>query len=411
MLEPGFVLSRALSQALEGSIAPGDRIGIACSGGADSMALVRVAHALWGGRVVLLHVDHGLQTSSTAVATRVSAWGETLGVEVVVKQVKVSPKGSVEAAARRARYRALSQMQATHELAAVLTAHTQRDVAETVLMRMIRGTDLAGLRTIAPRRGTYVRPWLHVARTVIDAYVAEHGLPVWDDPMNDDRALLRARIRHDVMPLLLREHPNVEASLAAVSRQLTSWYRATRPLRRQWWRAAIVDEEGCAPSLRAGEVTRAPEAVGRWVVARWLRIVSGHAATRRHRDAVLAMCLQPEASRLDVVGGMVRKEFDDVVFVPVRGAASTKAADTDVALTPPFEAPEGYIWRHWQAGDRMRPIRLKGRSAKLSDLLAQARIAASARPRAWVLVHPETGEIAWAQHIGRALDAPLVPGM
>ncbi|MBK9070518.1 MAG: tRNA lysidine(34) synthetase TilS [Myxococcales bacterium] len=396
-------LRRALAGATPGGLAAEARIGVACSGGADSLALAHVAHGIWGDRVVVLHIDHGLQAGSAEVGARVAAWAASLGMHALVREIVVERNGSLEAAARKARYAALAQLQAELGLAWVMTAHTERDVAETVLMRLLRGTDLAGLRTIAPRRGIYLRPWLAMPRAAVEAYVKAHALPVWDDPMNEDRAMLRPRLRLDIMPMLAREQPSVVASLAAVSRQLDAWYRAARPLRRHWWQRVVAP----GGELDAQQLRLTPPALARWVVARWLRRASGHGATRRHREAVLAMCASDETKQLNVAGGVVRKEFSTIAFIA--DATLVPPADASRAAAPPFAPPAGYAWRHWRAGDKMRPLRLRGRSGKLSDLFAQARVPASRRASAWVLVNQQSREIAWAEHVGAAFDAPVGP--
>src|SRR6185295_8719053 len=159
--------------------------GVACSGGADSLALADAAIAAAGPtHVIALSIDHGLSPGSAAVAEGVAAWIRAQGAAAVVRRVDVVRRGSLEAAARVARYAALDALADELGLACVLLGHTARDQAETVLLRLLRGTGPAGLAAIPAVRGRFVRPLLAIERAAIDTYVQAHGLAVWDDPMN-----------------------------------------------------------------------------------------------------------------------------------------------------------------------------------------------------------------------------------
>ena len=90
-------------------------------------------------------------------------------------------------------------------------------------MRILRGTGPAGLAGMGIRRGRFVRPLLGVARADVEAYCAEHALPVWADPMNADRAYARVRAREELMPLLARENPAIEDALVRLAGQAGEW--------------------------------------------------------------------------------------------------------------------------------------------------------------------------------------------
>ena len=178
---------------------------VACSGGADSVALaaaVAFEAPRAGVPAGLITVDHGLQPGSAEQAGRVAALGYELGFDPVeVIPVEVSMDGGPEAAARTARYAALDAVAEALD-AVVLLGHTLDDQAETVLLGLGRGSgprSIAGMPAVA---GRYVRPLLRVRRTLTAAACAALGLPVWDDPHNLDPAFQRTRLRHEVLPLL-----------------------------------------------------------------------------------------------------------------------------------------------------------------------------------------------------------------
>lgn len=195
---------------------------VACSGGADSVALAAAAAfeaPRLGVRAGLVTIDHGLQDGSTERAAAVADLGRRLGLDpVLVRRVAVGTAGGPEAAARTARYAALrtaldsltptpSPTRSGAEPAydrggAVLLGHTLDDQAETVLLGLGRGSgprSIAGMRPVDP---PWLRPLLGVRRAATRAAAEAEGLPVWDDPHNDDPRFTRARLRHEVLPLL-----------------------------------------------------------------------------------------------------------------------------------------------------------------------------------------------------------------
>jgi tRNA(Ile)-lysidine synthase len=174
---------------------------VACSGGADSVALLELAaHA--GLAPLAVHVDHGLREGSGAEVAQVGALADALGAGFHSTRIAVDSGSNLEARARDARYRALEQARVAHRADVVLVGHTADDQAETVLLNVLRGAAAAGLAGMAARHGTIVRPLLDLRRAETRALCDALGLAVFDDPMNDDRAFRRVAIRHDVLPYL-----------------------------------------------------------------------------------------------------------------------------------------------------------------------------------------------------------------
>ena len=178
---------------------------VACSGGADSVALaaaVAFEAPRAGVRAGLVTVDHGLQPGSAVRAERLAAVGYELGFDPVeIVPVSVGTAGGPEAAARAARYAALDAAASALD-AAVLLGHTLDDQAETVLLGLGRGSGPRSLAGMRVEDGRYVRPLLGLRRATTAAACAALGLEPWDDPHNTDPAFQRARIRGEVLPLL-----------------------------------------------------------------------------------------------------------------------------------------------------------------------------------------------------------------
>ena len=217
---------RGVRQVLTG-LDPGVTVLVACSGGADSLALA--AAGVFEGRkaglrVVGVTVDHGLQPGSVAQADRVVAQLRAIGAdETVTARVTVDDAGGLgpEAAARRARYAVLEQVADHLGAAVVLLGHTRDDQAETVLLGLTRGSggrSLAGMRRGFDR---YRRPLLDVGRDETVTACQVEGLDYWEDPHNSDPGYTRVRVRQRVLPVLEEElGPGVAAALARTADQL-----------------------------------------------------------------------------------------------------------------------------------------------------------------------------------------------
>ncbi|MBN3931808.1 tRNA lysidine(34) synthetase TilS [Streptomyces verrucosisporus] len=202
-----------------GSFAPHRRpplVLVACSGGADSMALAS-ALAFEAPRLGLraggLTVDHGLQPGSGDRAREVVCRLTELSLEPAeALTVAVGRDGGPEAAARTARYTALDEAADRLGAAAVLLGHTRDDQAETVLLGLARGSGTRSLSGMAAVSGSpagrrdlghrYLRPFLTVDRQTTRKACMVQSLPVWDDPHNTDPAFTRSRVRHDALPAL-----------------------------------------------------------------------------------------------------------------------------------------------------------------------------------------------------------------
>ncbi len=227
-LDPAVAAVRlAVRRVLSAFAGPGSTVLVACSGGADSLALLAatVSEARAGSvRVVGVTVDHGLQPGSREHASEVVAQMAALGVDETASiSVTVDPgHQGIESAARDARYAALGQLATHFEAAVVLLGHTLDDQAETVLLGLTRGSggrSLAGMRRSVD--GLFHRPLLEVTRAETEAACAAEGVGFWSDPHNTDPRFTRVRVRQEVLPVLERElGPGVAATLARTADQL-----------------------------------------------------------------------------------------------------------------------------------------------------------------------------------------------
>jgi tRNA(Ile)-lysidine synthase len=370
-----------------GRVGPG-LYGVACSGGADSMTLADAAiRAAGAAHVVVLVIDHGLSPGAAEAAHAVAGWARGQGAAAVVRPVRVARRGSLEAAARDARYAALDALADELGLACVLVGHTARDQAETVLLRLLRGTGPAGLAAIPAQRGRFMRPLLALDRRAIDAYVAARGLPVWHDPMNDDRRLARVRVRCDILPLLRRENPQLDAALIRLASSAAEWLEVIDGLARPFARFPID----------AAALAGRPAAVRKRALSLALE-AAGIDYDAPHLDQLDRLVAAPERGEIAIAlpGGAVVRTYGVVAAVL---SGDERSVPTPLALEAPHA---GYELRAWRPGDRMRPARLKGRSRKLSDLYIDAKVPRAARRVARVLVRLNDATIVWAEHIGLA---------
>ncbi|HXN72281.1 MAG TPA: tRNA lysidine(34) synthetase TilS [Candidatus Acidoferrales bacterium] len=195
-------------------IVPGDRIGVAVSGGADSVALLRILEDLQSDLGIILsvvHVDHMLRGEvSTSDAQFVADLAHDSGLEIVATREDVAAEAArhgwnLEDAARRLRYAFFERVCAEGQTTRIAVAHTAQDQAETVLAHLIRGTGPAGLAGIYPTAGFVIRPLLRTDRQDLRDYLRAKNQAWREDATNRDTRRLRARIREQLLPVLERD--------------------------------------------------------------------------------------------------------------------------------------------------------------------------------------------------------------
>lgn len=219
MLDPDLAAVRRAVRVATRDLPDGALVLVACSGGADSLALL--AGACFelpkaGRRCGAVVVDHALQAGSAAIAQLAAAQARGRGADPVhVVTATVGGAGGPEAAARTARYAALRQVAGEVAARTVLLGHTRDDQAETVLLGLARGSGTRSLAGMRPFDGLWRRPLLALPREQVRRACVASGLSAWDDPHNADPAYTRVRVRSRVLPVLEAElGPGVRAALA-----------------------------------------------------------------------------------------------------------------------------------------------------------------------------------------------------
>lgn len=243
------------------------RVLVACSGGPDSIALLDAT--VWVGTregfdVSTCIVDHGLQPGSAAVAERAAQLAAELGcADVHVVRVVVENTGDgIEASAREARRAALLECALQVHADAILLGHTLDDQAETVLLRLARGSGARSLAAMASADGPWRRPFLELPRSVVHAAAA--ALPTWADPQNEDPNFARVRVRRDALPALTTAlGPGVVLSLARSAALLRHDADALEA-----WADSVPMVPG--EPLDIAAIAELPVAVRTRVIRRWL---------------------------------------------------------------------------------------------------------------------------------------------
>jgi tRNA(Ile)-lysidine synthase len=380
-------------------LAPGTRVIVGCSGGADSLALLALARAR-DLDAVAVYVDHGLHSRTAHDASVVREAAAEVGASMRVVEVDVDARANVEARARDARYGALARA-AEEELAtAILVGHTRDDQAETVLLALLRGSGTAGLSGMAAVRGALRRPLLEMRRADTREICARlQWAPVFD-PMNDDLRYRRVWLRREVMPRL---EAGARRDLAEV-------------LARQ---AALVrEDEELLDALAAGNspddanaLAALPRPIGRRVVRRWLGPPPPSSATvdavlevargeRRAVELTGARRVERVGARLHLVtvdGPPPLEEAATLTF-PGRARFGALAIDAWVEQGPPVAWPDGRrcavadadragavgTIRVARPGERFRPLG-RGGSKLVRDALVDAGVPAARRAHAPVV--------------------------
>ena len=429
-------------------LAHGDRVLVAVSGGADSVALLHALGCLrpeHGLTLAVCHVHHGLRPDADRDAGFVETLAARLGCPVVVERVVVPhrPDRSFEAAARTVRYAALERVARRMGASRIALGHTADDQAETVLMRLLQGAGPRGLAGIPIRRGRVIRPLLAADRPAVLAHLALHDLPHVEDATNRDPKPLRNRIRHELLPLLAAHGwPRIGAALrrtAAASRELTDALDALLAPRV----GALVRPEPGGVSLALAPLSELPPGALKAAlrlalveVARRPEVRGGLRAP--HLEQLAALLDAPAGARVRLPGGLVVERAREALWVAAVGAPGRR-----VALGIPGETPLPDIggravveaggsgtgtpsaWEAWfdadavpgplavrprRPGERVVPFG-GDRPVRVTGLLAAAGTARVARTGWPVLVagEPANETVLWVIGVRRAAAAPVTP--
>jgi tRNA(Ile)-lysidine synthase len=226
------------------------RYWVACSGGLDSTVLLHLAARLGLPQLQVVHVHHGLSPHADAWQHQVQAQAAHWGLPFQSLQVAVSRRGSLEEAAREARYAAFAQCLAAGDV--LLVGHHQDDQAETLLLRLLRGAGLRGLGAMAEVRplgqGLLMRPLLGVSRGQLLAYAQQQGLRWVEDESNQQARFDRNWLRHNLLPGLQQRWPQAGAQLSQTAQLL----REDAQLLEGYLQADLAALQAQAPVPRLG---------------------------------------------------------------------------------------------------------------------------------------------------------------
>ncbi len=443
------LLDRILRTVAEhAQITPGDAVGIAVSGGADSVcllhALADLRTALGIARLHVLHLNHGLRgAESDADADFVARLAKSMNLDCVVELANLHDAGgtNLEQNAREARIDFFRRAMADSGLQRIATAHTRDDQAETVLYRLMRGSGTAGLSGIRPvTRDGRIRPLLDCSRAEVEEFLRSRGLSWREDQSNADRRFARNRIRHELLPLLERDYsPAIREILAAtamVARDEEAWWeerteevfaltgrkkltsvlfrtdeltRHPVALVRRLLRRAFAEVKGDLRSIDLAHVERVralidqTEGHGRVQIPgldimrsfEWLRVAAPRVETRLQGDYCFTVDLTlRETARFPMAstGGCMLLETRALVHTLPEGAYNENVDELDLAKLPP-----GLVeLRNWHPGDE---IELPGRpSVKIKQLFQQHRIPLWDR-HTWPVLE-SGGTIVWSREFG-----------
>jgi tRNA(Ile)-lysidine synthase len=423
--------------------APGDRVAVAVSGGADSVALAWLVHDLVATGEMdltlagLVHVNHGLRgEESDRDEAFVRALAARLGVPCAATRVAVADQAraehrSIESAARAARDRCFAAAIDALGLTSVATAHTADDQAETVLLRLLRGSAARGVGGIRPRRGRLIRPVLDVRRAALKADLRARGESWCEDSSNADRSIPRNAIRHDLLPVIEQLAPGGVAALArfaALARDDESelQHRAIELVQK------IVLEKSGTVVLDRAAVARLAPALARRVVREALERVNPHVVGAQAIDAIRELAgADTTKGRLSLPGVAAEIRADapgQLVLLPGSMPAPAVAFDWRLPVPGSVAVPEAGVrvvaervdlagrgpWpngrgtvaavqasairsglrvRGRRPGDRLRPLGAPGRR-KVQDLLVDRKVPRHDRDRVPIVVD-EDGQIVW----------------
>lgn len=424
----------------------GEKIVVAVSGGADSVALLDILASLeeYRLRLVVAHLNHQLRgTESDGDEAFVRDLAARYGIpcEVAIEDVLAlsrSRKLSLEEAGRLARYRFFDSLAEKYDASAIALAHHADDQAETVLMRLIRGAGGGGLAGMAPKSGRYVRPFLHVRRSAIERYLATRGLSFRTDSSNRDTAFLRNRIRHELLPLLSSYNPAISERLAGTGEILASDEAFLAGIAEERF-ARLANMEGDVLSLPLDELAREPRALLLRLLRRAILEVKGdlRALSYSHIASIERILSSSRAhATLMLPGGVVvKKSYGKIRFSASAGEAFVpyemiiegpgtyrlpgggeltvelasppsdwRGVGNSIACIDPAAAPFPWTVRTFRPGDSIRPLGMGG-SKKVKDIFIDRKVPLDARRCIPLLFAGQT--LLWVAGVQRG-DAALV---
>lgn len=432
---------------------PAGRVGVAVSGGADSVFLLHALRELaarWNLQLSVVHVEHGIRgAASTADAEFVRKLAAGFSLPFHIHSANVPALGdNQEQAARRVRNAFYAELLANGTLDRIATGHTRTDQAETVLYRILRGSGLAGLSGILPvTREGVVRPLLELDRAEIQAWLRDRNIAWRDDETNLDPSYARNRIRHEILPLLREAfNPRLDealANLATLSRDEEAYWEATLAFHHP----PIASHQPLI--LSTPQLTAAPPAVARRLVRRAIAHAKGdlRQIDFAHVERILEMARSREGhDRVQLPGLDVFRSFEWIRLappaigqrperdfcLPLRAPGCVELPDASARITlQVLEKPDrtqpyvtvvdeldwqrfrlldgalpGLELRNWRPGDQYQRVG-QTKEQKVKFLFQEARVPLWERGN-WPII-TYNGTIVWARRFGAAAQFAAGP--
>ncbi|HHW60544.1 MAG TPA: tRNA lysidine(34) synthetase TilS [Syntrophomonadaceae bacterium] len=310
-------------------ILPGERVIVAVSGGPDSMVLLHILHRLSSSlscELIAAHLNHQLRPEAddeqSFVETVCQEWNlPCYSHKVDIAARAAEQKRNIEELGREERYQFFDTLAARLAADKIATAHHEDDQAETVLMNMIRGTGIKGLRGILPVQGKVIRPLLSISKNDILSYAEENGLAYCTDASNQDPSFLRNRIRHHLLPSLQKDYnPQMVRSLsnlAHIALHENAWMEEETD---RCWLAVLREQQPHMISLDLQEVAGLHPALQHRIFLRALSILTGEEGWGwQDVDQIVDLSSRPGSSRRLELKKQLRvfKSYDTMIFTTV----------------------------------------------------------------------------------------------
>lgn len=437
-------LAEALLERVKetGLFREGETVLVCVSGGADSVALLDLLRRL-PLKLAVAHLNHRLRgAASDGDEAFVAELASSRGIPCYRRSVDVARLASLERltleeAGRAARYRFFRETAAAIGATSIALAHHRDDQAETVLMRLLRGSGGSGLSAMAPSAGILKRPLLAVSRAELEEYLRERGLTWRTDESNCDTTLLRNSIRHELIPFLERYNPAVAERLADTARTLAADEELLQEVTVRAF-AECAERRAAAVSLDIEKLVRHPlalrmrlyrmaldevrglqriarshlEALDRLVHGErpqgTLSLPGGTRVTRRYAILTVSAAPQPpdcgyelsvagEGRHLLPQGGIL-----EVQRVPM--PACIDAGSPSVAYFCAAAVPFPWLVRTFRPGDRFRPLGMQGEQ-KVKDFFINNKVNHEERRRVPLIF--SAGRLVWIGGYRMAEDAAL----
>ncbi|MFY9514815.1 MAG: tRNA lysidine(34) synthetase TilS, partial [Dysgonamonadaceae bacterium] len=387
---------------------PDDRVIVGLSGGMDSMTLIDVLLSL-GYNCMAVHCNFHLRgEESERDAAFVEQWCESAKVGLVsvdfdTYRYAAEHKISIEMAARELRYKWFEDIRKEHHADAIAVAHHRDDLAETVLLNLIRGTGIRGLSGISPKNNSIVRPLLGISRDEIEAYVDERKLPFIFDSSNSDDAFVRNFLRLNVIPLLEKINPSVKNSIyrtaqhVGEARKIYDFYVENQKKAIFAGNRINIDKlkTTLSPATMLFEIL-SPFGFNASVIediCQCLDSIPGkvfysndYRLIKDRKDLILDKISDENFSQREYAIDKVSQEITDPIRLKISFLSGNITINKDARFLYADADKLSFplTLRKWQPGDWFIPFGMKGRK-KLSDFFTDRKFSLPDKENAWVL--------------------------